>query len=186
MNEKYWQEYYKNRSIQAPSDFVNFCSLRIPYGSQIIDMGAGDGRDSRYLTIRGDVLAIEPNTELPGTLPGVSQVNMTVEDFIEVHPTDLHPDVVYARWFFHSVTDETEDRVLDFVAEHKATLMAEFRILRDVPDTTHPRRLINQYEFAKKLIDRGYIINHLSIGRYSQHGENNPLLCRIVGEYKGR
>lgn len=190
MNEEYWKRHYKNADRQEPSDFARFCFSRIPRKSRILDVGAGDGRDAALLSNCGHVTMIEPNNDLASCAKdyGIAFFHSSFKDFAMDEKIEVLPRaVIYARWFLHAVTPDVECMLLDYAQEKKAMLMAEFRVFGDTHDDTHDRRLIDPVILTKKLLDRNFIINHLSTGRnYSAYGKNNPLLGRVIAQHEGR
>lgn len=192
MNEKYWPKYYAEKDTDFPSDFALFCFSYIKPGSKILDVGAGDGRDSWLLAKKGHVVAIEPNTDKPGKIPGVHQCKCTLKDFFD-KPAKVDnrleaPDVIYARWFLHTVPEEDTRILFEFARIEQADLMLEFRAEGDkVEDDTHERRLINPYELVERLVKNGYVIKHFEVGNgLSKRGEDDPYLGRVIAEYKRR
>lgn len=193
MNKEYWQEYYKDRDRQKESDFALFCLKHLPDGEiTLVDVGAGDGRDSVFFSMyTTKVIAVEPvDTGMPTAEYGFEHAVGTLDEFAEeIQYLKLpKPNVIYARWFLHAVEREVEDILLDFTMKEKATLMAEFRVLGDViEDDSHERRLIDPKKIAGKLLDRGFIIKHMEVGHgFSKQGNDDPKLCRLIAEYKGR
>lgn len=179
----YWEKYYKNsKKLKAdkqfkPSPFVFFCKDFIKHSDVVVDIGAGSGRDANYLHERFTTIAVEPNNDF--------YIQSSFEDYAKKETADI--DVIYARWFLHSVSEKVEDLLLDFAISKKAKLMLEFRVLGDKPDNTHKRRLIDLDKFTKKLLDKNFTINHLSKNYgYSKVDDNDPLLARVICEPQGR
>jgi hypothetical protein len=174
MNSEYWQKYYADKKPQKPSPFAKFCRRRIPKESIIIDMAAGDMRDTEYLAEVGSCIPVEPNNEEVHckALSGLGR---------------LRPDILYARWFFHAIDEEEEDRVLAWCAERRVDIMAEYRIIGDKPDDTHTRRLIDPEVFLKKLEAKGYEVKYYATGRgFSKVRGDDPLLARVFAKSKRR
>lgn len=171
MNEQYWKNYYKGKEQNYPSDFALFCLSRIPNGSLIVDLGAGDTRDTHILSTKVDCIAVEPNND-----------EVAYNNLHEVEARRV--DIVYARWFFHAIEEEVEDDILDWCAKNGVTLMAEFRVVGgEAPDNSHERRLIDGAVFLRKLLDRGFKIEYYeeSYG-FSKVGNNDPYLGRVIAK----
>jgi len=194
MNEKYWKEFYKNKEIAEPSDFAKFCATEIykenhdqPFEVlKFLEIGAGDGRDtSLFAKDRFDIVAIEPNNNDLET-DKIDHCKSTFEYFVASGEAEEYPfDYIYARWFIHAVSEEIEDKLLDFAKDQKATLMLEFRVIGgEKPDDTHERRLIDLEKFTTKLLEKGFVIKHLE-KEYglSKVGDDDPLLARVIAEY---
>ncbi|MDP4020439.1 MAG: hypothetical protein Q8P58_00115 [Candidatus Adlerbacteria bacterium] len=168
MNREYWIKYYKEHPKQDPSDFVKFCLLRIPEGSHIVDLAAGDGRDTDLLCTRGICIPVEPHNDA-----------IALNHLHEVE----YADVVYARWFFHAVEEEVEDKVLLWCKAKGATLMTEMRAEEYADDKSHLRRVIEPEQFLQKLHRYEFIVEHFETARgFSQVGNDNPLLTRVIAK----
>lgn len=165
----YWEKHYKNTDQKPPSDFVKFCTKYIPFGCNIVDLGAGDFRDTKVLEAFGNCESVEPNNE--------GSSHLTIDNIA------YQVGVVYARWFFHSVGEETENKVIDWCKQNGLILMTEFR-LRGCDDDSHQRRIINGTKFLKKLIDNGFKVVHYSEGYgFSKIGNDDPYLGRVIAQY---
>lgn len=190
MNLEHWQKFYNGKKLDPPSPFAFMVADYIPHGSNILEVGAGDGRDSRLLTTRGRVLVVEPATDGLGDIVGVNQFHGNFETFVDDEPyVKYKPDFVYARWFIHAVEEEVEVMLLNYAERHGATLMLEFRAEGDaVPDDGHTRRPIDPFDLVRNLIiERGFIIKYFNVDYgLSKQGDNDPYLCRVIAEHKGR
>jgi hypothetical protein len=168
MNEEYWIKYYKETPKQDPSNFAKFCLSHIPEGSKIIDLAAGDGRDTDLLCTKGVCIPVEPHND-----------SIALNYLEEVEYTD----VVYARWFFHAVEENIEDKVLQWCKNHCVTLMTEIRAEKS-DDDSHERRVIDSNEFLGKLVRLGFDIAHYEKSRgFSKVGDDDPLLFRVIATY---
>lgn len=165
MNEEYWKKYYKENPKQDSSNFAKFCLSYIPEGSKIVDLAAGDGRDTEILGTKGECTAVEPNNN-----------DILLNSLSEV----VYADVVYARWFFHATDDETEDYVLEWCKNQCVTLMAEIRAEKS-DDDSHERRVVDSNEFLGKLLRLEFDIVHYEKSRgFSKVGDDDPLLFRVI------
>ena len=164
-NDEYWKKYYREHPKQEPSGFVKFCLQRIPEGSHIVDLAAGDGRDTDLLATRGICIPVEPNNDA---------VKLNYLHEVE------YADVVYARWFFHAVEEETEDKTLEWCRDNGVILMAEMRAEHS-DDDSHLRRVIDSEIFLKKLTRFGFDVTHFEKSRgFSKVGNDDPLLIRVI------
>lgn len=164
-NEEYWKAYYKEHKKQPASNFVKFCLQRIPEGSHIVDLAAGDGRDTDLLATRGICIPVEPHNDA---------VKLNYLHEVE------YADVVYARWFFHAVKEETEDETLQWCRDNGVILMAEMRA-EPAEDASHFRRVIEPEKFKQKLLQLGFdIVHHETSRGLSKVGDDDPLLTRVI------
>jgi len=187
MNENYWPNYYEGRERQQPSPFAERINKWIGERSfvewKILDIGCGDGRDAALFAATGkNVCAIDPNSDVE--IDGVYFEKIGVaglKKFGEARRFDL----LYARWFFHAITDVEQEQVIDFAQDHCGYIAAEFRVPGDEPDDTHERRLIDPWKFAKKLDAHGFRIIHLDVDYgFSKRGDDDPYLARVIAERK--
>jgi len=190
MNEKYWPEFYKNKEINKPSEFAFFCFMNFlikrEYDNiRLLEVGAGDGRDTKLFSRHiEDLTVIEPNNENVENI-GCMYHKKKFENFEKIYH-GVRFDYIYARWFLHAVSKDVEDKLIDFAIKNNSIIMLEFRIIGDKPDYTHERRLIDLEKFIKKLLDKGFVIKHLEKGKgLSKVGDNDPLLARVIAEYNG-
>lgn len=170
MNDNYWKDFYKGKSTPSSSSFYNFVRDRVSINDIVLDVGAGDGRDTFPLSVRCKVYTVEPNNHLPWV------------NFKSIKDVNIIPTIVYARFFFHAVEEEVENDVLDFCQYNRVKLFAEFRT-EPVANADHSRRPIDPVNFISKLVDRGYTNIELYIGRFSRYKDDNPLLARIIASY---
>ena len=165
-NDEYWKTYYKEHRKRLASDFVKFCLPRMPEGSHIVNLAAGDGRDTDLLRTRGICIPVEPNNDA---------VKLNYLHEVE------YADVVYARWFFHAVEEETEDETLRWCRDNGVILMAEMRAEECLNDKSHLRRVIEPEKFKQKLLELGFDIVHYETSRgLSKVGNDDPLLIRVI------
>lgn len=173
MNHNYWKKYYKNNKRKDPSSFYHFIKDRVTEDDVVVDVGAGDGRDTYPLSARcKQIYTLEPNNKLPwGNFNSINDIGMS----------NVKPDIIYARWVFHAVSEEEEDEILQFIPWDNSKLFAEFRIEEKEGD--HERRPIVPARFIDKLVLLGYTSIELYIGYFSPVEGDNPLLARVIAQY---
>ena len=183
MNDKYWEKFYKDKDLMEPSLFACFCQSKIKNNSHVLEIGAGEGRDTRLFGQYCTIAAIEPNIKQIANVPGtVRHFHGSFEKFILENKEKF--DIIYSRWFIHAVEEEVEDKLLWFAKKQGAILMLEFRVIGDESDDTHERRLIDPVKLFEKLINRGFIIKHFEIGHgLSKQGDDDPFLARVIAGY---
>lgn len=172
MNESYWSNFYSNEFHETkPSDFAIWARPRIK-GRVVFDMGCGNGRDTEYLAQEHVTMGIDPCAPLSDTY-----ARWTCEYFVR-NTIPLPTDTLYARWFFHAVTEDVEDGLLDWI---QGQLIMEARAVGDVMDVSHYRRPLEPSAFLTKLFDRGFTLNYFELSRdFSHWGEDStPLLFRL-------
>lgn len=176
MNENYWKNYYKTHKTNEPSDFAKFCFDFLDKDDIVMDIGAGNCRDTNLFRLKCITLSVDPNFESGDR----HHLQKKVKD-VEL----LKNSIIYSRWWLHSVTEDEENDFLAKIAKSNSTLMAEFRVIGDKTDDTHERRLINPEKFILKLISLGFRIGYYQVGYgFSKVGDDNPLLARIIATHK--
>ena len=178
MNKKYWELFYSN---ELPSSFAKFC---IKYFSRldnnkIIDVGCGNGRDSYYFGnsgfyVHGIDYAIEPYDN--------NMVSFRKIALSKLVKTPCIYDVVYSRFFLHSITTKEIVSLIDWT---KDLFMAEFRDVSDKPRiyTNHKRNLVDGEWVKTLLLKKGFSIKYYKRGRgLAKYKNENPLIVRIIAE----
>lgn len=119
MDKNYWENYYKSIPIeQKPSLFAQFVLANyIKQNHSLIELGCGNGRDSVFFSENGlNVLAIdqcvEEITTLQNTL-GKDNLKFKAADFTRLDKTDIFNNI-YSRFTLHSISEEQENRVIDW------------------------------------------------------------------------
>ena len=176
MNSNYWENFYKEFKEETPSDFVKTLWLRDKF---IVELGCGNGRDSYYLGKNNHVMAIDSAVKNKDT-HSVRFFKMSAGDFIN---KNYQPDVVYCRFFLHSIDEKEEDRILDYSKGKE--LYIEVRADGDTPKVykDHSRRYAQPDKLLKKLIDRGFRDIKLNYGRgMAKYKGEDPLVIRIYAK----
>lgn len=175
----YWEQYYSRGEVpDEPSAFARFVAARLPGNAPIIEIGCGNGRDSRYFLAQGrDVCAIDAcGVAISGCRDWLAQLGPGAGKgrFFEGRGDDpetwqrlaaevTEAPLIYARFLFHALNDETENAILDHAARllhHRGgALCAEFRTPRDAASSKvapeHYRRFVDPDAFVAKLGQRG-------------------------------
>lgn len=179
--ENYWSSYYASEDVpQLPSQFAVLVAneLRngdLPSVGSVFDIGCGNGRDAFYFlnlgySVRGVDASEEAISVCCRRRDGTRLADGVTGDFF-AGPADLPvswlrlregvdgPILVYARFFFHAITEAAQDAILKQVAallrEQGGALCAEFRTpddrARAKQTSEHYRRYIELSEFADSL-----------------------------------
>ena len=178
MENKHWREFYKenkapernsNFSEAVESFFVNDKHCR---NLNIFDLGAGNGRDTEWL-----------NECYPFTAKGFDKNNTALcvekKSLNNVIKEFDCPDVVYSRFFLHSISNEN---IIKMIKWTKYWFVAEFRIIGDKPKlyTDHKRNLIDLGWLVNKLVKEGFDIESLQAGKgLAKYKNEDPLVARV-------
>jgi len=178
MNREYWVNFYKKFKIYFPTDFAKFCLRFIPKEATILDIGCGNGRDSYFFAKKGfEVIGID-YAYRPKSRRNAFFIKIDFKDFIAVYNNQ---DVVYTRFFIHSISNEEIDVLLKWV---KGLFLTEFRSKDDEPTLyKHPRNLIDEKRFLRKLLKLNYDILYYEKGKgLAKFKNEDPIVVRIVAK----
>ena len=200
MDKQYWEDYYKRHNTPfEPSDFARFVHNYLnPRGDSIVDIGCGNGRDSIYFAENGiNTTAIDQSETAVEMLEGLNMDNLRaqVDDFTDPH-IPYNTNHVYSRFTLHSIDEESEDKVIKWVAERLGDgyFFIEVRSDKDAlvdKKTDHFRRFVNHETLLTKLFEAGFEIKYTEISRgFSRYkkefdvsyNEDDPMLIRVVAK----
>lgn len=133
----YWKNYYRTGvAPETPSLFAQYVNAHfIRSTDRIVDLGCGNGRDSRYLAASNPgalVIGIDQCAKDVGSDDDVSlysNLRFAVGDFTTLPDSDPL-DIIYSRFTLHSVTADQQQRTLDWAHRNMAddgTLCIETR-----------------------------------------------------------
>lgn len=175
MNEKYWKQFYNKKvAPEEPSSFAQFCLDFIPNKYKVVDVGCGNGRDTKFFLSKGfDSIGID--REAP------PEDNFYLGDFLDYIPVK-EKAVYYSRFFLHSISDRD---ILQFIDKANGYFMAECRAEGDKPllYPDHKRNLINSDWLLLNLLTKGFKILYFqkSFGLAPYNGED-PLIIRVIAK----
>jgi adenylylsulfate kinase-like enzyme len=136
----FWEEYYA--SHQSPSDhspFAKFVFEYLPDAGSLLELGCGNGRDSVFFSGVSDlnIIAIdqcETEIDFLNKNYGGSKLNFKVGDFSKLDSIGVGYNCIYSRFTMHSIDEESEERVLDWVSKSllpKGLFFLEARSVKD-------------------------------------------------------
>ncbi len=182
---EYWGSYYGKQEVPVlPSQFALFVGNELATGeispvASIFDIGCGNGRDAMFFAqlgyqVRGldasEAAIVACKERLDQVSPGqaaraafMAGPADTPGSWAELTAGTEGAALVYARFFFHAIDDETELTVLDQIAQllraRGGAFCAEFRTPadRDAAKVTpqHYRRFIELGGFAERVARTG-------------------------------
>jgi len=181
-NIKYWKDYYKSGDAPLePSQFALFCRGFMNEGQSLLDVGAGNLRDSYYFNSEGlfvtamDVIDTLTNTGMiyiQGNLAEQKDMFGLVKTF----------DFVYMRFLLHALPLEIEKYVLREsykILNRRGLLCIETRSDKGVLLDNHYRRLINMEDLLLRLSDFQLIYKVEQRG-LAVRGDENPIIIRVI------
>lgn len=185
-NRNYWNGFYQSRMVAftTPSQFAVLVAQEFSGHDEILDLGAGDLRDSVFFANLGfKVCAVDmsdvamresrhPHVAAVAHTFGENSIAELEGRILEVlNPTKL---LVYGRFFLHAISEHAEDEVLNFLKNVLTQFEGsvgcfEFRISEDVPlkkeTPPHFRRFVNFDRFLEKVSDLGFLVTWTARGR---------------------
>jgi tellurite methyltransferase len=182
-NAEYWEEFYKNVTIQEESTFCKLIKTFVDDSSLILDIGCGSGRDSYAFAREGiKVVGVDRSKEAINynqSLKGKLNEKIVNIDFLRVDLNDENAlrdliisqrnkatiegkkIVIYLRFVLHSINKKTEERLLAILSDNLpkgSYFAAEFRTIEDELRNkvygNHFRRFIIAEDLISDLIDK--------------------------------
>ena len=182
----YWDRYYLTTSPKfIPSQFAAMTLSEMWDFDNFIDCGCGNGRDSIFFASHGkNVLSIDNSSaaleqaSFECRRRNLSRVQTQQLDFSSLtekcltkYNSMLERCVVYARFFLHSLDEQTERRFFDQMSSaigKGSMICAEFRTKIDsqLPKKAAPhfRRYIDPYDLVQKIDPANLRLKYMNVG----------------------
>ena len=181
-NIKYWEDYYKSGDAPLePSQFALFCRGFMNEGQSLLDVGAGNLRDSYYFNSEGlfvtaiDIVDRSPNTD-------IVYIKENLVEQRDMFGIGRLFDFIYMRFFLHSIPLEIEEYVLREsykVLNRRGLLCIETRSDKGVLPDNHYRRLINMEDLLLRL-SFFQLIYKVEQRGLAVRGDENPIIIRVI------
>lgn len=206
-NQKYWNDYYKNRKLtQRPSFFAENILKYLDKGKLLIDLGCGNGRDSIFFWQQGiQVIAIDSADIAMKQLKAQysnSDIQFISGDFVENEIYKKYKaDYFYSRFTIHAITDWQQNLLLKNVYQclkNNGILFIEARsVLDDIYGKGEPagrnayiyeehyRRFIVAGELENALESEGFTIISSEESRgFAPFEGTDPVILRMIAKKK--
>ena len=208
---KYWTDFYKSgrssRVPSAPSKFARWVGERIESGDQILDVGAGTGRDAIWFAKRGhQVTAFDFSPASRFVLARQARRKRVTVARRHLNLNDLkstlivgarlaqrrEPRHVYARFLLDSVEKPARHEFFRFasmVQRSGGLTFLEFRTPASAHERTtfghHFRQFLDPSLVVSEIEERGGTVVHQEVGRdLAPLAKENPQVCRIIVRWK--
>ncbi|MFT5894077.1 MAG: tellurite methyltransferase [bacterium] len=201
-NKEYWQSVYSTSKVPTfPSQFSVFVQSWLNNNdANIIEVGCGNGRDSRFFHQMGhsvtvsDQVICEDLQRFAMSRHNVAAVETSIVDAVESlqHVVDFtKPVIIYSRFFQHAISESDQQAMLQSLSKvlHKdSMLFFEFRLDADAGSpkefgTTHFRRFQSADEFRATLSDSGFECVYSCEGNgYARYKSEDPHVGRFVAK----
>ncbi len=211
-NRDYWTHFYKRAHTNLPSAFAASVAIELTKPAYVIDLGCGNGRDSFFFARLGhrvigldfcgkaiddnrkrvleqgmnDVEFEQVDISAPNAL--VNTLNRIEETAIKEGDSRRDRVAIYARFFFHAISEEEEELVLSALSRclrPEATCYFEFRTEKDIEGDKrfglHYRRFVSIDGFIKRAtvgrpIECFYQVEGQGMAKYF---EEDPYVGRV-------
>jgi len=211
---KYWDNYYQvNKAPNFPSNFGKYCKKKFcNKKTNILEIGCGNGRDtiffSKYfkkitcIDRSKNAIKIINKSKKENDIKNINTIigdEKKIENLLKKNKFDL----IYMRWFLHSIPISKENYlfgVLSKLISKKSVIAIEARTSHDnikknkktkkisnleyVSDGNHYRRLMDKNVFFEKIKDFGFeVIYKKESKNFSNlqvaNSNKNPSLIRL-------
>lgn len=173
----YWENFYKRSHTETPTPFAKNIIKKIKANEKIIDIMAGNGRDTKYFKKNNfNVIGIDKVFEGGG----VERI-----DLKKIMQNRCNWDFVYCRFGIHYLKNK---EIADLIKWTKNKIALEFRASGDkpklYPDTkNHHRNFVKPHIIVKYLINNNFRNIDIEYGYgLAKYKDEDPLVCRIYAK----
>ena len=198
----YWDEYYKKDAAPSfPSPFAEYVANKLSTKQNILEIGCGNGRDSKYFSSKGHHVtgldksaeAIELCKNLYSSDEPIKFFYGTITDIAKINKKKF--DLIYSRFVIHamSLNEELEMLKISYkLLKKNGKLFIECRSTNDPLSQkgeilSHTERVFGHYrrfiildEFIQRLVQIGFVvveaIENIGLAKF---GEEDPMVIRV-------
>ena len=198
---RYWDEYYKKDAAPSfPSPFAGYVANKLRTKQNILEIGCGNGRDSKFFSSKGHhVTGLDRSgkaIELCKSLYSDEPIEFffgEVTDITKINQKKY--DLIYSRFVVHamSINEELEMLKTSYqLLNNNGQFFIECRSINDPLSNTgevlshteriegHYRRFIILEELKQRLIKVGFeIIEAIESNGLAYLGEEDPVVIRV-------
>jgi len=184
--------YAKHRLNNAPSSFaVYVVGKYLKKGSELLELGCGNGRDSVYFSSKGmQVTAVDQVQEEIDFLNDLNYENVEFisKDFTELESNKKY-DYIYSRFSLHAIDRESEQKLLLLLPSlllRNGLFLLEARSKKDISikkefGNDHYRRYIDFIEIQEQLTSNNMKIIMAKEERgLAKYKKEDPWIIRII------
>jgi 2-polyprenyl-3-methyl-5-hydroxy-6-metoxy-1,4-benzoquinol methylase len=197
----YWDEYYKKDAAPSfPSPFAKYVANKLSKKQNILEIGCGNGRDSKFFSSKGHhVTGLDRSGEAIELCKRLYS-NESIEFFFgavtDIEKTNKKKyDLIYSRFVIHTMSMNEELEMLKtsyHLLNKNGQFFLECRSINDPLSTTgeilshteriegHYRRFIILEELKQRLIQVGFeIIEAIESNGLANLGGEDPVIIRV-------
>lgn len=194
-DREYWNKFYsqeneEKQSLSQPSRFANEISSLISKTDNVLELGCGNGRDSLYLKdFCNSLLAIDNSDKTIQNLLKfqTEKLRFINHDIKNIDSIDYKPTVIYSRFFLHSIEEETEEILFEWLKsiKNECLFLCECRSEKDKQlfkhyGNSHFRREVSLNVLTTRLEECGFVVEYSIESRgLSVYGEEDPFVIRV-------
>lgn len=202
MNKQFWNNHYKKFSLDKPSNFAKFCLKFFKKSQYSLDIGCGNGRDTKYFLDKGHYFkgldisekAIKKNKEKIGNF--FLNSNICQLSFKKCSIGKKKFNNIYARFFLHTITQKDENNFFknaSMILKKRGKIFLEFRTIKDPMAkigkkisnneriSDHYRRFILVAELEKLIkLNNFKIIYKKQSFNFAKFKNQKPHICRMI------
>jgi len=204
-DKEYWENYYAQQNIELrPSMFARYVREKVLEDHKlIIELGCGNGRDAIFFANENfDVLAVDQVLNeinfLKNKYQQIKNITFKCADFSTLDSSRKF-DVIYSRFTIHSITEQQENRVIDWAYQNlnkngkfcievrgqKNEIFGKGTQVVNQPNAfiynEHYRRFIHFEDFTNKLQSIGFNIDFAAEDKgFAPFNGVNEIFIRII------
>ena len=199
----YWDQYYKKDNIPSfPSPFAEYVANKLNHEKNILEIGCGNGRDSKFFSSLGhQVTGLDRSNEAIELCKNLYSEEEERIKFFFGTITDIAKkfkkkyDLIYSRFVFHAMSLNEEITTLKISYELLNKGGQFFIECRSVNDPLlhkgeklshtervdgHYRRFIILEELQQRLILEGFeVIESIESNGLAKFGDEDPVVIRV-------
>ena len=198
----YWDEYYqKDNAPSFPSPFAEYVACKLNTKQNILEIGCGNGRDSKYFSSKGHhVTGLDRSAEAIELCKNLYSSDEPIEFFYgtitDIAKTNKKKyDLIYSRFVIHAMSMDEELEMLKTsyqLLNENGQFFIECRSINDPLSNTgeilshteriegHYRRFIILEELKQRLIKVGFeIIEAIESNGLANLEKEDPVVIRV-------
>ena len=198
---RYWDEYYKKDAAPSfPSPFAGYVANKLRTKQNILEIGCGNGRDSKFFSSKGHhVTGLDRSgkaIELCKSLYSNEPLEFFFGEVTDIVKTNNKKyDLIYSRFVIHAMSMDEELEMLKTsyqLLNENGQFFIECRSINDPLSNTgeilshteriegHYRRFIILEELKQRLIQVGFeIIEAIESNGLANLEEEDPVVIRV-------